>query len=138
MAARAVEGDHPLGPETLPEGVAGGQGLEFADELAVPAARQIGLDPTLQRRKARFLQTGDLAAGKFEVGHVRVRLSAPKGQGVPKAKGCTWGVAPSQGGVGVVGRGLEPGGVQGFPPGRERVARRSRLDEILAQGSSEM
>jgi len=114
------------------------QGFKLTDELAVAAARQIGLDATLQRGQARLLQTRDLPTGKLEVGHLGVRRSAPEGEGIPEAQRRPSGIAPGQGGVGLLRRSLEPVGVERVRLDRDRVPGRSRLDEFLAQGPSQM
>ena len=50
-----------------------GQRLELADELRVPAEREVGLDPLLQRRKPEILQAPRLGAGKRLTGELGQR-----------------------------------------------------------------
>ena len=83
LPARAVEGDHQLAAEALPERVGEGQRFEFGDEVAVPARRQFGGAEHLQRSQAYLLQPGHFGDGGINDVQVRVRPSPPQPQGVP-------------------------------------------------------
>ena len=52
LAARAVEREHQLGPETLAQRLGGDEAFELADELRSAPRREVRLDAVLQRVQA--------------------------------------------------------------------------------------
>jgi hypothetical protein len=60
------------------------QRLELADQRGVPAEREIGVDPILERREALLLQPRSLALRKPLIRKVRQRRPAPQRQRVPQ------------------------------------------------------
>ena len=81
LAAGAVEGEHLLPVEPLPQGVTAQQGVELTNELGVATAREVGLDPLLDCCQAELLDAGALHLGErlLELGE---RRSAPERDGV--------------------------------------------------------
>ena len=77
LPARPVQGEHQLGTEVLAERVQADERLELADQLRVASVREIELDPLLDARQAKLLQTGDLGLGEALVGEVRQRFPPP-------------------------------------------------------------
>ena len=62
LPSRAVEGEHELGAEALPERVLADQQLELGDELGARAQREIGLDALLERLEPKLLEPSISAA----------------------------------------------------------------------------
>ncbi len=77
LPAGAVERQHQLCAEMLAERMRAHERLQLADQLRVASIREIALDPLLDAREAKLLQTGDLGLGEALVGEVRQRLPPP-------------------------------------------------------------
>jgi hypothetical protein len=77
LASGSVQREHQLAEEPLPVRVLGDQRLQLADQLALAAKGQIGVDPVLERRQARLLQPCDLAPRERLVRQVGERLTPP-------------------------------------------------------------
>ncbi len=60
LAARPVQRQHELAPQTLPEGVLLGEGFQLCHQSLVVSLRQVGIDPALDRGHAKLLQPADL------------------------------------------------------------------------------
>ena len=75
LPAAAIQRQHQLTAQPLPEHVLGDHRLQLRHQLEMAAARQIGVDPILQRRQPQLLQTRDLA--------LRQRLALQIGQRLP-------------------------------------------------------
>ncbi len=58
-AAGAVEREHQLAAQTLPERMLGHELLELADELRAAARREVRVDPRLEGGEPKLLQPGD-------------------------------------------------------------------------------
>src|SRR5712691_6503979 len=56
--------------------------FELADEGGVPADREIGLDPVLDRRQPQLIEPRDLVLRKTLVSEVRERRPAPESKSV--------------------------------------------------------
>ena len=78
LTSRAVQREHQRGTQTLPERLLGDERLEFAHQLGVPAASEIGLNPLPGHFEAEFLESSDVALGKPIEGKIRQRCSAPE------------------------------------------------------------
>ena len=78
LAAATVQAEHQLAAEPLAERELLDESLQLADELAVAAEREVGLDALLQRARVQLVQTGDLRLGPRLIGEVRQRRSAPQ------------------------------------------------------------
>ena len=105
LPAAAIQRQHELAVQPLPQRMLGGQLLQLAGERVVPAKRQVSIDPRLQRGEPQLLQAGRLGPGERVVGQVGQHPAAPQPQRL----------AQRLGGFGV------PAGVQRGPPGREPV-----------------
>src|SRR5690348_5724290 len=64
LTTRAVQGEHQLAAQVLPERVLADERLQLADQLGMKAARQLGLDPLFERDQSKLLETADLALSK--------------------------------------------------------------------------
>ena len=73
----------------------GDETLQFGDDLAVATAREVGVDPVLERREPQLLETDDL--------RLRKRLPGEVGEGGPapqrecRAQGFAGGVRVTHG-----------------------------------------
>src|SRR4029079_1536716 len=78
LAARAVETKHQLPPQTFPKRIGCDERLQFADDLAVPAACELASAGFLQTSEPQVVQDGDFGPGKVLVCELRERRSSPK------------------------------------------------------------
>jgi hypothetical protein len=109
-----VEGEHPQGPEALPERMRRGERFQLRDEIPVPAARQQRLGPRFERGQAFLLQPACLrASGRHRIEIVQ-RGPAPQAQGLIEGPRRGGGVAGRQRRAALGGQLLEPQRVQ-FP-----------------------
>jgi hypothetical protein len=76
----AVEREHQLCEQPFAVRVLAHERLELADERAVAAEGEVGLDPVLERRQAGVGDAGDLRPGERLVGEVGERVAAPQSQ----------------------------------------------------------
>ena len=84
LAVAAVQREHELPVETLPQGLLRGQALQFADQLASGAEGQIGFDALLDTVKAQLFEPCDFCLGEGiepEIGQCR---PAPEREGPPQ------------------------------------------------------
>ena len=80
LAARAVQGQHPLRVQRLAQRLLEDQSLELADALAVAAGGQVMVDRELDRRQPQLLEPADLGGGERLAGDVVERRTAPQGE----------------------------------------------------------
>ena len=78
LAPRAIQREHQLPVQPLAERVLGDERLELADELAMRAGGELGVDRLLERGQPQLLQPPDLGRGERLVGHVGQRRAAPE------------------------------------------------------------
>jgi hypothetical protein len=76
LSARAIQREHQLGPEALPEWMLHHQPLKFGDDLAMPPERKIGLDPFLERGERQLVQVACFALDEGGMGQVIERWPA--------------------------------------------------------------
>ncbi len=79
LAAAAIEGQHQLAAQTLPQRLLAHEPLELGNQLRVPAERELGLDPLLERGQPLLLQPRSLGAGE-RVAQLGQRRSTPQRQ----------------------------------------------------------
>ena len=77
LPSRAVEGEHQLGTEALPERVLADQQLELAEELGTRAKSEISLDPLLEGFEPKLLEPSDLGLRPGLVGELGQRPASP-------------------------------------------------------------
>ena len=82
LAAGAVEREHQLAAQPLPERVLGDQRAQLADEIDRLPARQLGRDPLLDRLDLELLEPHDLALRELVEAMVGERRAAPQRQRV--------------------------------------------------------
>ena len=80
LAAGAVQREHPLRVQRLPQRLLEHEPLELADHLAVPAGGEVELDRQLDGRQPQLLQPADLGGGERLAGDVVERGAAPQGE----------------------------------------------------------
>ena len=80
LPAAAVQRQHELAVQPLPQRMVGGQLLQFGSEGIVAAQGQVGVDPGLEGGQPQFLQAGRFGAGERVVGQVSEYRAAPPGQ----------------------------------------------------------
>ena len=78
LALAAVEREHQLVPEPLPQRMRGHERLELRHQLGVAAEREVGLDTQLERAEPQLLQPRDLGLSELLVGQVGQRRPAPQ------------------------------------------------------------
>ncbi len=133
LAARAVEGDHELGPESLAQRMLRDERLQFRDELGVPAGRKLRLDPILGRGQTQLLEPRRLGPRKGRVAEVHERRPAPEADRVPQLLRCLRRRATSKVGPRLLDHSLEPIGVQLLGLDAEQVARAASDEQIGLQ-----
>ena len=78
LPAGAIEREHQLGAQALPQRVLRHERLQLADELGMPPGGEIGFDALLERRQPELLEPRDLGLGERLVGQVGERGAAPE------------------------------------------------------------
>ena len=78
LAPRAVEREHQLAAQPLPERVRGDERLELGHEVVVTAEAELAGKPLLLGVEPQPLEPGDLGAGKGLEGEVVERRPAPE------------------------------------------------------------
>jgi hypothetical protein len=76
LAARSVEGEHEQLPQALAQRVFPAQRLQLADELTVPAERQVCGDPALDRDQGQLAEVRPLGIGETRIGELDEWLPA--------------------------------------------------------------
>ena len=80
LPAAAIQRQHELAVQPLPQGMVGGQLLQFGSEGVVAVQGQVGVDPGLEGGQPQFLQAGRFGADECVVGQVSEYRAAPPGQ----------------------------------------------------------
>ena len=70
LPAAAIQRQHELAVQPLPQRMLGDQVLQLAGERVVPAKRQVSIDPRLQRGEPEFFQAGCLGPDERVVGQI--------------------------------------------------------------------
>ena len=86
LATRAVQGEHQLAPEDLPQRVHGDEPFEVADQLEVLARSKAGLDPALGGGQAQLVEADRLGTYPAVLGQVAERRTAPPRQRLPERR----------------------------------------------------
>ena len=80
LTTAAVERDHPLGEEVLPQGVGGAEGLELGHDVGVAAELELGVDARFEEGEAQLGQAGALHEHDRQVAEVGQGIAPPAGQ----------------------------------------------------------
>ena len=88
------------------------EGLQLADQLAVPSEREVGVDPLLERGQAELLEASDLRLGERLVREVGEGRPAPERERVTEPIGCQLRVVPAERLSSLLEPALERGGVE--------------------------
>ena len=86
LPARSIKREHQLLPEPLAEGMGGDELLQLTDELRVAAERELGVDPSFDRRQPNLLEPLDRGPGERLVREIGERATAPKREGLPEKR----------------------------------------------------
>ena len=108
----------------------GDEGLELGDERRVPAEREVGLDPLLERREPQLLEPLDGRARERLVGEVGERRPAPELERLAEQRGRRAGVVARARPLGLRRQALEAREVEvlvaergaAYPGGRVSIA----------------
>nr|WP_291414135.1 hypothetical protein [Actinophytocola sp.] len=119
LPAAAVEREHEPVPGLLTQRVLVDQVRQLADELGVPAAVEVGVDPGVERGEALLVEPPGLGGDRGGGGHVGDRRAAPQRERLPEQLG---GLVGALGAVALVRFGAEQGhigvlGLQAIPGG---------------------
>ncbi len=122
----AVEREHQLRPEPLPERMLANERLELRDEVGVSADRELRLGAFLEQCEVELLEARDLLLGERLVAELGERLAAPEGECLVEQ------LRPPRGLVrpGLVDEPPHPGYVQLLRLEAHEIARRPRLDHV--------
>jgi hypothetical protein len=80
LTAAAVQAQHQLAMNALPQWMLGGERLELANDLGVTAGGKIGVDPLLEGGEPQLLETTDLGLRERLVSEIGERRTAPNGK----------------------------------------------------------
>ena len=78
LPAAAVQRQHQLTVQPLPQRMVGDQPLQFGGDRAVPAQHQVSLDPALPGGEPQLFQAGRLGPYERVVGQVREHRAPPQ------------------------------------------------------------
>ena len=81
LAPAAVEGQHQLAAQALTQRMLSHERLELADQLRVPSAGQIGVDPVFEQRELKLFEPADLGLTQT------TRMRIPQAPGRATAQG---------------------------------------------------
>src|SRR5439155_5442065 len=80
LPAGAIEGDHQLPAQSLPQRMSRHERLQLGGEIVVSAERQVGLESILRRGDVQLLEPRDLLVRKSLVREVRERRPTPEAE----------------------------------------------------------
>jgi hypothetical protein len=80
LTTRAVQREHALRVQALPQWVLGGQTLEPSERLLIASSRKVVFDRQLRRRQPQLLEPADLRRGEGLRGDVGQRGAVPEGE----------------------------------------------------------
>lgn len=128
LPVRAIEREHALGVERLAIGMGGDERIELSSQRPVPTARELRLDPGLERRDVHVAEAFARDAREGLVGEVGERVTAPERERVTAELGRSPRFAPLERIRALGGQALEAGEVELLAFDAEPVAGRLRLD----------
>ena len=91
-----VQRHHEQGAEALVERVGGDEGLQLADDLAVPAGGELGRDEDVERGEPQLLEPGHLQPGGVDLVELREGSAAPEPEGLADVRRGPRGTAQPQ------------------------------------------
>jgi hypothetical protein len=135
LSARAVQGQHELGPQPLPQRLLPDQALQLGHQLTVPSQPQVSLDPILHRAQAQLGQPVGLGRRDVAVSELLERLAPPQPKRLPQHRPCGPGPAVGKGTARLGGQLLKAHRIQGPGPNPQQIAGRAG-DQHLAGGAA--
>jgi len=130
LATRAVEGEHELSAEALPQRLGGHERVELGHELGVTSEREVGLDPHLEAGKPKLLQPSDRRLRKRLVTDVGEGGPAPELKGLAEHGGRSSRVASRERLPTLPEQTLEATGIDRFRREIQHVPGRHRADDV--------
>ncbi len=138
LSAGAIEREHQLRAQPLSERLLRDQLLELADELAVSAEREIGVDPVLERCQSKLPEAHDLGLCKRLPRQIGERRAAPERKRRAQAVRTGNRVTRRERGTSFVAEPSELEEVDALRLDREPVARRHGLECAVRQELSQL
>ena len=126
----AVEREHQLAAQALAQRVLGDERLELGHERRVPAERELGLDPLLERREPQLLEPLDGRARERLVREVGERRPAPEVERLAEQRGRGRGVVVAASAPASAVRRSKRARSKRLVAEPEDVAGRPRLDRV--------
>src|SRR5581483_239289 len=130
LPARAVEREHLLAAEPLPQRVLRRQRLELGRECRVPAERELRVDPLLDREQAQLLEPVDLGSRERLVCEIGERAAAPQRKPFLEPRQGASRIPAGVRAAALLEESLEPVGVELLRLELEDVAAGARADEL--------
>ena len=97
LPARAVQRQHQLGPQPLPQRMVADQPLQLGHQLPMPTHPQVGLEAILQGDQPQLGQPVGLGHRDVSVQELLECLPPPQPQGLAQQRPCGWGRAVGKG-----------------------------------------
>jgi hypothetical protein len=139
LAAAAVEREHQRAPQPLPERLGGDQLLQLGEQLAVPAEREVGLEPVLDRGRPQLGEPARGRLGERLVGEVGERSAAPEPERVAQDRGRALGLPGGERLAALSREALEADGVDRLRRRVEHVAAGAHRDHgAVAEGGPQL
>ena len=133
LAARAVEGEHELSAEALPQRLGRHERLQLRHQLAGAPEGEVGLDPLLQADEPEPLEPADRRLREGFVTDVGEGGPAPEREGVAERGGCSRCFASGERQPPFLEEPLEATGIDRFRREIQHVPGRHRADDIGPQ-----
>ena len=122
LTLTAVEREHELAPESLPERMLGDVAFEFAHELGVEPELELRIDPPLDCADTKLLETPALPPKRLDVADVGKRAATPERKSLSKPVGRDAHRVPRKCGLPFLDKQFESSGVEPHPLELEHVA----------------
>ena len=131
LSPGAVEREHPVSPEALPQRVLRDEQVELGHHLVGTPERELRFGAVLERDEAYLLEAGDLGLREGRVREVGERRSAPQRQRVVEAARSRLRVAGRQRGGALAHEALEAPAVQPIRRDAQHVAGAVRHERLF-------
>ena len=138
LPPRAIEREHQQPAQALAQGVVPHERLELGEHGAVPAERELGLEPLLERGEPQLLEPPDRRLRERLVRDVGERGAAPEAESVLQQADGGLGLGPVERLRGLVRPPLEPVQVEPLRLDVEGVTRRPCLDHLRSEGLAQL
>ena len=137
LPPRAVERDHELAAQALPQRMLGDERLELSDEVGSPPQGEPGLEALLEGRQAQLLEPVDLVLREGLVDEVGERGALPERQRLLQAAKGRVRPRLRESFSRLLDQPLEPKGIDSIGLDQKLVARRAGHDGIPSEQLSQ-